>query len=233
MPYVLIGSVKHAVCADWISQMCHVGWLDLSNMPWGLIESVKYAICADWICKACCVCWLDLSNMPCVLTGSVKHAMWADWICQVCHMVWLSLWRMPCVLFDLSTCHVGWLDMSDMSCGLIGSVKHAMWAYWICQSCCVGWLDLSVMPYELTLYVSCPSLQFQYAWFLALFQLIWKSSSSACCTPPYWCWLFVQLEWNKACVNWDPQQVEEIKEMSPHGMFIRSSQPSCWGECLV
>ena len=161
MPYVLIGSVKHAMCADWICQMCHVGWLDLSNMPCGLIESVRYAMWYDWVCEGCHVCWLDLST------------------------------------------------------------------------CRVGWLDLSIMTNELTPYVSCPFWQFQFAWFLVLFQLIWKSSSSACCTPPYWCWLFVHLEWNKACVNWDPQQVEKIQEMSPHGMFIRSGQPSCWGECLV
>jgi hypothetical protein len=223
MSCVLIGPVKHAVCADWICQMCHVGWLDLSNMPWVLIISVKYAICADWICKACGLCWLDLSNMPCVLTGSLKHSMWADWICHICHVVWLGLWSMPSVL----------IGSVFMPCGLIGSVRYAMWAYWICQPCCVGWLDLLVMPYGLTPYVSCPLWQFQFAWFQALFQLIWKSPSSACCIPPYWCWLFMQSEWNQACVNWDPQQVEEIQEISPHGMFIRSIQPSCWGECLV
>jgi len=56
----MIGSVKHAMCADWIC--VHVTW-------------------ADWICQTCHVGWLDLSDMPCGLIGSVSHAIWADPLC--------------------------------------------------------------------------------------------------------------------------------------------------------
>lgn len=132
---------------------------------------------ADWICQACHLCWLDLSNMSWRLIESVKYAMCVDWVCEACH--------------------VCWLDLSTVPCGLIGSVKHAMRADQICQICHMCWLDLSFMPYGLTPYVSSPFWQFQFAWFLALFQ----SSSSTCCTPPYRRLLFMHSEWNQACVN--------------------------------
>ena len=85
MPCVLIGSVKHAMCADWIC---------------------LHAVWADWICHTCHVGLLDLSDMPCGLIGSVSHAVWVDWICQSCHMGLLLIFPVP---YDSFSLHDSWL----------------------------------------------------------------------------------------------------------------------------